>query len=117
MPPAHIALALLVAVIWGMNFAAMKIGLESFPPLLLTGLRFLLAAVPVLWLSRPVVPWPLMLALILLAGYPIFRNVARAALRREVTSHTLMTVGMIAAILVGEWAAAAVVVLFFGVGA
>jgi O-acetylserine/cysteine efflux transporter len=63
MPPAHIALALLVAIIWGMNFAAMKIGLESFPPLLLTGLRFLLAAVPVLWLRRPAVPWHLMLAL------------------------------------------------------
>jgi O-acetylserine/cysteine efflux transporter len=63
MPPAHIALALLVAVIWGLNFAAMKIGLESFPPLLLTGLRFLIAAVPALWLARPAVPWPLMLAI------------------------------------------------------
>jgi O-acetylserine/cysteine efflux transporter len=62
MPPAHIALALLVAVIWGFNFAAMKIGLESFPPLLLTGLRFLAAAVPALWLPRPAVAWPLMLA-------------------------------------------------------
>src|SRR5262245_23478380 len=63
MPPAHIALALLVAVIWGLNFAAMKIGLESFPPLFLTGLRFLIAGVLVLWLARPAVPWPLMLAI------------------------------------------------------
>ena len=62
MPPAHIALALLVAILWGFNFAAIRIGLESFPPLLLTGLRFFLAAVPVLWLARPGVPWTLMLA-------------------------------------------------------
>ncbi len=63
MPAPHVALALVVAVIWGFNFAVMKIGLESFPPLLLTGLRFLIAAVPVLWLARPGVPWPLMLAI------------------------------------------------------
>ena len=63
MPPAHIALALIVAIVWGFNFAVMKSGLESFPPLFLTGLRFLIAAVPVLWLARPRVPWPLMLAI------------------------------------------------------
>ncbi|TXL70674.1 EamA family transporter [Vineibacter terrae] len=63
MPPTHIVLALIVAVIWGFNFAAIRIGLESFPPLLLTGLRFLIAAVPVLWLARPAVSWPLMLAI------------------------------------------------------
>lgn len=62
MPPVHIALALLIAAIWGLNFAAMKIGLESFPPLLLTGTRFLIAALPALWLARPSVPWPLLLA-------------------------------------------------------
>jgi O-acetylserine/cysteine efflux transporter len=63
MPLVHIVLALIVAVIWGFNFAAIRIGLESFPPLLLTGLRFLIAAVPVLWLPRPAVPWSLMLAI------------------------------------------------------
>jgi O-acetylserine/cysteine efflux transporter len=62
MPPAHIALALLVALIWGANFAAMRIGLDSFPPLLLTALRFLLPALPVLWLALPAVRWPLLLA-------------------------------------------------------
>lgn len=61
-------------------------------------------------------PWPLMLATILVAGAPIFRNVLRAALRKQVTSHTLMTVGMLAAIAVGEWAAAAVVVFFMRLG-
>jgi Cu+-exporting ATPase len=58
------------------------------------------------------VPWPLWLTLILLGGYPVFRSVLRAALRRRITSHTLMTAGVIAAIAVHEWAAALVVVLF-----
>jgi Cd2+/Zn2+-exporting ATPase/Cu+-exporting ATPase len=62
------------------------------------------------------IPWPLMLVAILLAGYPIFRNVIRAAANREVISHTLMTVGMLAALAVGEWAAAAIVVFFMRLG-
>jgi O-acetylserine/cysteine efflux transporter len=63
MPARHIALALTVALIWGCNFAIIRISLESFPPLMLTGLRFLVAAVPVLWLARPGVSWPLMAAI------------------------------------------------------
>lgn len=58
------------------------------------------------------VPWPVWLALILGGGYPVFRGVLRAALRRQVTAHTLMTAGVIAAVVVHEWAAALVVVLF-----
>jgi Cd2+/Zn2+-exporting ATPase/Cu+-exporting ATPase len=62
------------------------------------------------------VPWPLGLMLVLLAGYPVFRNVVRATLKRQVIAHTLMTVGVLAALLVGEWATAAVVVFFMRVG-
>jgi len=62
------------------------------------------------------VPWPLGLGLVLVAGYPVFRNVARAALRKQVIAHTLMTVGVIAALAVGEWATAVVVVFFMRVG-
>lgn len=62
------------------------------------------------------VPFPLGLALVLVGGYPVFRNVLRAALRRQVTSHTLMTLGALAALAVGEWVAAAIVVLFMRVG-
>ena len=61
------------------------------------------------------VPWPLGLAVVLLGGYPVFRNVVRASLRRRVTSHTLMTVGVLAALGLGEWATAAIVVLFMRV--
>lgn len=62
------------------------------------------------------VPFPLGAALVLLAGFPVFRNVVRATLKRQITSHTLMTVGVIAALVVGEWATAAVVVFFMRVG-
>ena len=46
MKPKHIALALLVAALWGINFVAIKIGLKDFPPFLLSALRFLAVAVP-----------------------------------------------------------------------
>ncbi len=62
------------------------------------------------------VPYPLGAAAVLLAAAPILRDVLRAALRRQITSHTLMSVGMAAALLVGEWATAGVVVLFMYVG-
>lgn len=62
------------------------------------------------------VPWPIGVAIVLIGGYPIFRNVVRAALRRQVLSHTLMTVGVIAALMVGQWATAVVIVFFMRVG-
>jgi len=62
-------------------------------------------------------PWWLMLAAILIGGFPIFQNVLRATRQRQITAHTMMTLGMLAALAVGEWAAAAVVVFFMRVGA
>ena len=63
------------------------------------------------------VPWPIGAAIVLLAGFPIFRNVVRAALRRQIIAHTLMSLGALAALAVGQWATAAVVVFFMQVGA
>jgi Cd2+/Zn2+-exporting ATPase/Cu+-exporting ATPase len=62
------------------------------------------------------IPWTAGLAVVLLFGYPVFRNVIRAAIHRQIISHTLMTLGVIAALVVGEWATAAVVVFFMRVG-
>jgi O-acetylserine/cysteine efflux transporter len=56
-------LAILVAAIWGFNFVAIRAGLDDMPPLLLVVLRFVIAALPVVWFPRPAVPWPRMLAL------------------------------------------------------
>jgi Cd2+/Zn2+-exporting ATPase/Cu+-exporting ATPase len=62
------------------------------------------------------IPWPLGLALVLLIGYPVFLNVARATYRLQIIAHTLMTVGVVAALVVGEWTTAAVVAFFMRVG-
>jgi Cd2+/Zn2+-exporting ATPase/Cu+-exporting ATPase len=62
------------------------------------------------------VPWPVGLAVVLLFGYQVLLNVVRAALRRQIIAHTLMSVGVIAALVVGQWATAAVVVFFMRVG-
>ncbi|WP_263140627.1 EamA family transporter [Pseudomonas sp. RIT-PI-AD] len=49
----HILLALLVTLIWGVNFVVIKVGLHDFPPLLFCALRFALAALPLLILRGP----------------------------------------------------------------
>jgi O-acetylserine/cysteine efflux transporter len=54
--PAHIALASGLTVIWGLNFVAMRFGLDVFPPLLFAALRFLIAGVPAFFLPRPKMP-------------------------------------------------------------
>lgn len=63
MKPAHVLLALLVTALWGANFVVIRVGLDSFPPLLLAALRFVLAALPVLFLPRPDISWPRMIGL------------------------------------------------------
>ncbi|MFF0106987.1 EamA family transporter [Streptomyces hirsutus] len=58
MRPSHVLLAVLVAAVWGVNFVVIEIGLDHFPPLLFSALRFLAAAIPaVLLVGRPKVAW------------------------------------------------------------
>ncbi|MEU9777993.1 MULTISPECIES: EamA family transporter [Streptomyces] len=58
MPLSHVALAAAVAAVWGVNFVVIEIGLDHFPPLLFSALRFLAAAVPAVFLvGRPTVGW------------------------------------------------------------
>jgi len=56
--PAHVALAALTSVVWGLAFVASKLALESFSPAQLTAARFLLACLPVVVVPRPRLPWP-----------------------------------------------------------
>ncbi|MCK9214411.1 EamA family transporter [Rhodoferax sp.] len=51
--PRDLALAFIVIVVWGVNFAAIKLGLNGMPPLLLAAMRFVLAAFPALLFLRP----------------------------------------------------------------
>ena len=53
MSPIYTALAVLVTFIWGVNFTFIAWGLESFPPLMLTALRFFFTAVPLVLFLKP----------------------------------------------------------------
>lgn len=53
MTPIYTALAVLVTFIWGVNFTFIAWGLESFPPLMLTALRFFFTAVPLVFFLKP----------------------------------------------------------------
>jgi len=57
-PPRHIALAVLVATIWGANFVVIDLGLGDLPPTLFVALRFVVVLLPAIFLvPRPQVPW------------------------------------------------------------
>ena len=53
MRPTHIGLAVLVTFIWGVNFTFIAWALESFPPLMLTAMRFFFTAVPLVFFLKP----------------------------------------------------------------
>ncbi len=62
------------------------------------------------------IPFPVGVGIVLLGGAPIFLNVIRATLNKQVIAHTLMSIGAIAALLVGEWTTAMVVIFFMHIG-
>jgi O-acetylserine/cysteine efflux transporter len=54
MPARHVLLAVAIAVVWGVNFVVIHVGLADFPPLLFVALRFTLVAFPaILFVRRP----------------------------------------------------------------
>ena len=63
MKPVDIFLAVLVAVIWGLAFVASRLALDELPPTLMTTMRFAIAAVPCLFVRKPDVSWPLLIAI------------------------------------------------------
>ncbi|MFL5250631.1 MAG: EamA family transporter [Myxococcales bacterium] len=57
MRPRDVALALLVVLLWGVNFAVIKVGLRGVSPFVLAGLRMVLTAFPaILLVERPRLP-------------------------------------------------------------
>ncbi|MEO8759231.1 MAG: EamA family transporter [Devosia sp.] len=75
MPIRDIFLALAVAVVWGVNFVFIRWGVNEVPPLLLTALRYVVAAVPAVFLvKRPKV------AIGILVGYGIAVGVGQFGL-------------------------------------
>ena len=68
MRPFDILIALMVVSIWGSNFVVIKLGLQGLPPVLFTALRFIFAALPmVFFIKRPATSWRLV------AGYGLFQ--------------------------------------------
>ncbi|WP_188398324.1 EamA family transporter [Sporomusa sp. GT1] len=59
-----ILIGLVVVIVWGLNFIAIKVGLRDIPPLLLVVLRFVLTCFPIIFfLPRPPISWAWLLAL------------------------------------------------------
>lgn len=64
MKPRDTALAVLVALLWGLNFVALHASLDVFPPFFLLAVRFALVVLPaVFFLPRPEAPWKVIAAI------------------------------------------------------
>jgi O-acetylserine/cysteine efflux transporter len=109
MKPADVCIAVLVAVIWGLAFVASRLALDEFSPALMTALRFAIAAVPCLFVRKPDVSWPLLIAIsltlflgqFLAQAYGIAHGVPVGLSSVIVQSQALFTIGF-AAIAFGE---------------
>jgi O-acetylserine/cysteine efflux transporter len=109
MKPADVIIAVLVAVIWGLAFVASRIALDEFSPELMTTLRFAIAAVPCLFVRRPDVSWPLLIAIsfslflgqFLAQAFAIAHGVPVGLSSVIVQSQALFTIAF-AAVLFGE---------------
>lgn len=64
-----VLLGVFTALVWGLNFVVIKLGLTAFPPLLFSALRFLVAAIPaVFFVGRRDIPWGVILQVGLVLG-------------------------------------------------
>ena len=61
-------------------------------------------------------PWWIPALAIVVGGWPVFRGVFQSARRAQITSHTLMTAGVLASIAIGQWTTAALIVFFMRFG-
>ncbi|NTG05327.1 EamA family transporter [Rhizobium rhizogenes] len=62
-----------VAFVWGFNFVVIRWGLNAFPPLLLSTLRFVVCLVPICFgVERPKIPWSQLIVLGITLGSLVF---------------------------------------------
>jgi O-acetylserine/cysteine efflux transporter len=107
--PLHTAAALLIAAVWGLNFTVMRWGLDEMSPFAFAGWRFVLGALPVLFVAKPPVSWTVLAGIggFLFAGVFVFLFVAMQAglppglLSVLVQLHGPLTV-VLAALFLGE---------------
>src|SRR5215475_7827080 len=106
MKPADICIAVLVAVTWGFGFIGSRLALNEFSPELMTTLRFSIAALPCLFLRKPAVSWPVLIAIsaslflgqFLAQAFAIARGVPVGLSSVIVQSQALFTIALAAVI-------------------
>lgn len=128
MRPQHILLAMFVTLLWGFNFVVIRVGLDNFPPLFLLALRFMLVALPLVFLlPRPKVSWRLILAFGLVFGTAKFgllflgmnRGISPGLASLVLQSQAFFTLLLLAVVFQqypSKWQLAGVVIAFVGIG-
>lgn len=108
MKPLDIALAVSIAVIWGLGFVVTRIAVVEMSATLLTTLRFAVMALPCLFLPRPKLAWPTLIGISLMLvfqflsqTYGIAHGVPAGLTAVIVQSQALFTVAF-AAVIFGE---------------
>jgi len=109
MKPADILIAILVAVIWGLAFVASRLAIDELSLELMTAMRFIIAAVPCLFVRKPKIAWSLLAAIsftlflgqFLAQAYGIAHGVPVGLTSVIVQSQALFTIGF-AALAFGE---------------
>ena len=103
MKPIDIALAIAVAVIWGIGFVLTRIAIDEMSSILFTTLRFAITALPCLFLPRPKLSWGLVVAIswmlvaqFLTQTYAIAHGVPAGLTAVIVQSQALFTVALAA---------------------
>ena len=108
MKPADVALALIVAVIWGLGFVFTRYALTEMSPTVLNLLRFAITALPCLLLPRPKLAWTVWVGISLLLvwqyltqSWGLSQGVPAGLTAVIVQSQALFTIAF-AAVLLGE---------------
>lgn len=103
MKPIDIALAVTVAVIWGIGFVLTRIAIDEMSSILFTTLRFAITALPCIFLPRPKLSWRLVVAIswmlvaqFLTQTYAIAHGVPAGLTAVIVQSQALFTVALAA---------------------
>lgn len=69
----HALLLIFIAFIWGFNFVVIRWGLDEFPPLLFSALRFTVCTIPILFgVERPPISWASLITLGVTLGLLVF---------------------------------------------
>jgi len=55
--PLHTVAAMLIVAMWGLNFTVIRFGLDEFTPFTFATWRFVISALPIVFIPKPAVSW------------------------------------------------------------